>query len=494
MSRYMNDAVLRRLRQEAVDASSDAPSRVEMLARDISNRQRRETDGAKRRATNENLAGARAGASRTGALAAYLAEEGQRTAPAANRTTQGRLSGTAQGAAPLSASSFGGVTGYRNITPVRQERPAALRRIASGTDAAVSGLLGGIGSAAETGKAALGGEADFLSDVGLKGFLTTPLNQLGEKRQEPKYQRQMDMDSPAAKLMERAAEKTRETTEGLGPKGTWVAENLISAGQNLPSMAASTIPVIGPAIGGGIMAASAGGSRVYELQRQGEDAGDAFWRGAVSGGIELATERFSIDNFLQIAKGTGARAAVKNLLRQMGVEASEESASYALNYIADKAARDPHAEFSLAELADSAAGGAFSGGIYGGVGLAVNRLGQGRTEAPSESVRQSAQTISQSPLQNGQASLLNQQRSLQNEAQDVNTPLLPAQASTEKRRPDDNGYLASLGEKGRQNLNWLQERTGRSDPDFLAAHKTGYELGRNGTSEESFRRLGLRAR
>ena len=52
-------------------------------------------------------------------------------------------------------------------------------------------------------------------------------------------------------------------------------------------------------------------------------------------------------------------------------------------------------------------------------------------------------------------------------------------------------YADSLGEHGRQNLSWLQERTGRNDPDFLADHKTGYELGRNGTSEEQFRQMGL---
>ena len=312
-----------------------------------------------------------------GTAAAYQERHAPLASAAAQQSREpvsGRLPGTSGGAAPLTAASFGGVNGYRNIVPVRQEQPGGLRRIAQGTDAALSGLLGGIGSAVETGKAALGGEMDFLSDIGLKGYLTTPMNRLGETRQSPKYQRQMDMDSGAAKLMERAAEKTQEATAGLGPKGAWVTENLISAAQNAPAMAAALIPAVGPALSGGIMAASAGGSRAYELQQQGADAGEAFWRGAVSGGIELATEKLSIDNFLEIAKGTGAKNAVKNLLRQMGVEASEEGASYALNFIADKAARDPHAEFSLAELANSAAGGAFSGGIFGGAGLAVNRL------------------------------------------------------------------------------------------------------------------------
>lgn len=45
-----------------------------------------------------------------------------------------------------------------------------------------------------------------------------------------------------------------------------------------------------------------------------------------------------------------------------GVEAGEESLSYVMDYIADKAARDSNASFPLAELANSAAGGDLPGG------------------------------------------------------------------------------------------------------------------------------------
>lgn len=385
--------------------------------------------------------------------AAYQARQvsTQSSIPQSRAPVGGRLPGTSGGAAPLTAASFGGVTGYRNIAPVRQEQPGGLRRVAAGTDAAVSGLLGGIGSAVETGKAALGGQADFFSDVGLKGYLTTPLNQLGEARQRPEYQRQMDMDSAAARLMERAAEKTGEAVEGLGPKASWVAENLISAGQNVPAMAAALVPAVGPALSGGMMAASAGGSRAFELQQQGADAGEAFWRGAVSGGIELATEKLSIDNFLEIAKGTGAKNAVQNLLRQMGVEASEEGASYALNFIADKAARDPHAEFSLAELANSAAGGAFSGGIYGGAGLAVNRLLYAPQAArQAQDTAQSSQAVQQA----------------QNQAQAA--PVRSAYA------------VQKLGENGLKNYQFLRERDGGKTPDFDAQHAHYYNAARSG--------------
>ena len=44
------------------------------------------------------------------------------------------------------------------------------------------------------------------------------------------------------------------------------------------------------------------------------------------------------------------------------MEAGEESLSYVMDYIADKAAMDPNASFPLAELANSAAGGDLPGG------------------------------------------------------------------------------------------------------------------------------------
>ena len=423
--------------------------------------------------------------------AAYQARQvsTQSSIPQSRAPVGGRLPGTSGGAAPLTAASFGGVTGYRNIAPVRQEQPGGLRRVAAGTDAAVSGLLGGIGSAVETGKAALGGQADFFSDVGLKGYLTTPMNQLGETRQSPKYQRQMDMDSAAAKLMERSAEKTRETVEGLGPKAAWVAENLISAGQNVPAMAAALVPAVGPALSGGMMAASAGGSRAFELQQQGADAGEAFWRGAVSGGIELATEKLSIDNFLEIAKGTGAKNAVQNLLRQMGVEASEEGASYALNFIADKAARDPHAEFSLAELANSAAGGAFSGGIFGGAGLAVNRLlyapqtaqqAQDTAQAVPQT-RDAAQAVRAAPqTQDAAQRVQNQVQQVQDKVQQTQNQVQQVQNQVQAA-PVRRAYTVQKpGENGLKNYQFLRERDGGKTPDFDEQHAHYYNAARSG--------------
>ncbi len=72
-------------------------------------------------------------------------------------------------------------------------------------------------------------------------------------------------------------------------------------------------------------------------------------------------------------------------------------ASYVLNGIAEKAARDPNAGFSLAEWANSTAGGALSGVFYGGVGTALDRaLSNSGTQAQTTEL---AGTLSETPLQ-----------------------------------------------------------------------------------------------
>lgn len=129
-------------------------------------------------------------------------------------------------------------------------------------------------------------------------------------------------------------------------------------------MAASAIPVVGPAVGSIMMGGQAAGQRSFELNEQGKGARESLTRGLTSGAIEAATERLPLGQMSKILHSGGVNA-VKNILIQMGEEATEESASYFLNYVADKAAQDSDAKFSLQELAQSAAGGAFGGLVFG---------------------------------------------------------------------------------------------------------------------------------
>ena len=180
----------------------------------------------------------------------------------------------------------------------------------------------------------------------------------------------VDMSAPGMKLYGEAIKTREEALEGLTGADRWLGEQAISIGQNLALLPTAAI---NPAIPLSAMGTMAGADKMYELSQRGEPADEAFARGVVSGAIEAATEKIPLDALMDVVK-TGGRSAVKNLLRQAGVESGEESLSYVMNYIADKAARDPNASFSLAELANSAAGGAFSGFVMGGLGTAANRF------------------------------------------------------------------------------------------------------------------------
>lgn len=178
----------------------------------------------------------------------------------------------------------------------------------------------------------------------------------------------------------------QEATEGMTGAGKFLADTAISGLQMLPGIAASFVPVAGPALGTGILGAQAAGQKAYDVTQQGGTPEEALTRGVTSGVVEGATERMGIGNLLRIVRGAGGASFLKNIAHQMGIEATEESASYVLNYAADVAYQDPNAQFSLAELAESAAAGALLGGVFGGAGTAIN-----------SAVNRPAQTLQTSP-------------------------------------------------------------------------------------------------
>ena len=197
----------------------------------------------------------------------------------------------------------------------------------------------------------------------------------------------MDQNSLGSRLMAKSQEHAAAALEGTSGLDRLLTQTALSMGQNLPGIAANFIPVVGPAIGLGLMGAQAAGSRSYELTQQGVSPSEALSRGLVSGGIEVLTEKIPLDSLTKIIKGTTGASFVKNLLKQMGIEATEESASYTANYLADKIAKDPNAEWSAKELLENAAAGALSGGFFaaGGqaIGSALNRQVVTEASAPA---------------------------------------------------------------------------------------------------------------
>lgn len=185
-----------------------------------------------------------------------------------------------------------------------------------------------------------------------------------------KYQKPLDPNSKGMQLMGEAYKLREEATEGMSGAGKFLADAGISVASNallLPTAA------ISPAIPLAAMGAQSAAQKTYEETKKGKSAGEALSRGIISGAIEAATEKVPLDTLADLVK-TGGKSVLKNLLKQAGVEAGEEALSYTANFIADKAARDPDASFSVEELLTSAAAGGVSGLFFGIGGSAVNAV------------------------------------------------------------------------------------------------------------------------
>lgn len=198
------------------------------------------------------------------------------------------------------------------------------------------------------------------------------LQEVKKRKNELTVNKGVDPNKWSQRMLREANEAQANAEAGLAPAPRWLTEQGISLAGNAPVMAASAIPVVGPAVGSIMMGGQAVGQRSFELNEQGKGARESLTRGLTSGAIEAATERLPLGQMSKILHSGGVNA-VKNILIQMGEEATEESASYFLNYVADKAAQDPDAKFSLQELAQSAAGGAFGGLVFGTAGAVGSR-------------------------------------------------------------------------------------------------------------------------
>lgn len=198
------------------------------------------------------------------------------------------------------------------------------------------------------------------------------LQEVRKRKNELTVNKGVDPNKWSQRMLREAAEAQANAEAGLAPAPRWLTEQGISLAGNAPVMAASAIPGVGPAVGSLVMGAQAAGQRSFELNERGIGARESLTRGLTSGAIEAATERLPLGQMSKILHSGGVNA-VKNILIQMGEEATEESASYFMNYVADLAANDPDAKFSLAELTQSAAGGAFGGLVFGTAGAVGSR-------------------------------------------------------------------------------------------------------------------------
>ncbi len=172
-----------------------------------------------------------------------------------------------------------------------------------------------------------------------------------------------------ARMMSTGQAMQDEALRGMSQQGQF-ATGLGMSGAQM----ALTLPLgaTGAPIAMGVIA---GSDSAYQGTAQGMTAGEAFSKGLSSGVIEAAAGKMPIDNILSLSR-TGGTSFLKNVLKQAGLEATEEAAVYLANYMYDVASLNPNAEFSPQELALSAFGGALLGGAMGGIAGGVGSVRQ----------------------------------------------------------------------------------------------------------------------
>lgn len=203
----------------------------------------------------------------------------------------------------------------------------------------------------------------------------------------------VDPNLPGQTLLRESREAAAEATRGLSGADKLLANTALSMAQTAPGIILSFVPGIGPALGLGLMGAQSAGSKAGELNEQGVNASEVYARSLISGGIDSLAELFPVGNLLKIVRGPVGASFLKNVAKQAGVEATEETASYLANLIVDKYAQDPNAKFSMQELLETAAIGGLSGAAFGGIGSAIGSVRTRGTTAPQASSQESAAAL-----------------------------------------------------------------------------------------------------
>nr|DAJ20621.1 MAG TPA: peptidase [Myoviridae sp. ctyhU11] len=193
------------------------------------------------------------------------------------------------------------------------------------------------------------------------------LQEVKKRKNELTVNKGVDPNKWSQRMLREANEAQANAEAGLAPAPRWLTEQGISLAGNAPVMAASAIPVVGPAVGSIMMGGQAAGQRSFELNERGIGARESLTRGLTSGAIEAVTEKMPLEQMNRLLHA-GGKDFVKNLLLNIGQEATEEGVSSFMNFVADKAANDPEAKFSIKELLQNMASGAFGGLIYGVAG------------------------------------------------------------------------------------------------------------------------------
>ena len=185
------------------------------------------------------------------------------------------------------------------------------------------------------------------------------------------------------------------STEDLGAVGKWFAQAGYSMGDVVTAMP------LGPNLSLAVLGTNAAGDKFQNIMDNGGTLKQALTSGAISGAIEIFTEKMGIDNLFDLIGKPSANIA-KSIAKQIGAEAMEEGISAYANFLSDETILKENSEFNkyikklTAEgmskrdaskvaaveflvkqpFLDMLAGG-FSGGVLGGVGAVGGRIGAG---------------------------------------------------------------------------------------------------------------------
>lgn len=262
----------------------------------------------------------------------------------------------------------------------------------------------------------------------------------------------VDPNLPGQSLMRKSQEYASEALEGTSGVEKFLGETALSIGQNLPGIALSMIPGAQGA-GLALLGAQAAGARAWELNEQSSQAflaslilggepedygsvepGEALLRGLASGGVELLTEKIPLDNLAKVLRGQSGQNGLKSILKQMGIEGVEEGTAYTANFLLDKIAQDPNAEWTVEEFLKNAAMGAVSGGAMAGGATALRGAAEASRYAPSST--QTQEPTVESVLRNRDAQVEGEQKasdSKTSEAKAVETKASDSEVRNEVR-------------------------------------------------------------
>ena len=191
-------------------------------------------------------------------------------------------------------------------------------------------------------------------------------------------------DGLGGKLLGGSRQKQQAASYGLSDSQKFLWDTGISTANYL---AVTALTGGNAAFALGVMGTQAGAQQMYDAADRGVDSYlKQTASGIATGAIEAFTEKIPLEHAVKLIKVGGGtfRNYLFNLIKQAGMEGTEEMVNYAAGNIINKLILGDYADdFDVMELAKSAAMGALSGGFVVGIGSApqsvlnsYNRVGK----------------------------------------------------------------------------------------------------------------------